>query len=143
MTDFSKFVEAGMSLIYEVNSSGSKNSRWDWDPTIGWIDLGYTDEYTSSFVEAIKYQTRNKTNLAAYIRLANEELFFLPLSGHIYYSDAQWDLPGFFHPPGGWGHHLSQNKKIECSCGAVKYAELTRSPVTGHSPYCQITAMGV
>lgn len=138
MTDFSKYIEKGLALIYEIGAKHKVLPRWSWKIGVGWIDRGYTEEYTAAFVHDFIVQTG--AGNAAVIQLKDPTLMWhMPMPGHVLYTPKQWDFPGFFAPPGGWGHYLKEVKKIvECSCGAEAYARLTRGPVTGHSPYCQI-----
>lgn len=145
MPDFSRFLEKGMALMYEVRPDGSKKSRWDHKAGAkGFQDYGYTDEYTPGYIELIATQkAQGYNNTAAYVRLKDGTLFAIPYPDHIWYDPKQWTLPGFFSPIGGWAQYLTKIKKIECSCGAAGWAKKTNQPCSGHSQYCQITEAGL
>ena len=143
--DFSKFIEQGMTLMYEVRPDGSKRPRWDTKPGSNILyDYGYTDEFTCGYVELIATQkAQGYLNTAAYVRLADDSLYAIAYPDHIYYDPKQWTLPGYFYPIGGWGHYLTKMKKVECTCGAAGWAKVTNQSCPGHGPLCEITRMGL
>ena len=147
--DFSKFIEEGMVLLYEVRPDGSKNPRWDTKPgATGLQDYGYTDEYAPAYVELVANQKAARTkkgplvdNWAAYLRLASGDLAEICYPGHVRYDPNQWNLPGYYQPVGGWGQYLNDKGILECTCGAVGWAKATNQPVPGHGPLCRITQL--
>jgi hypothetical protein len=144
VNDFSKYIESGMPLMYEISPSGNGECRWEWNRRIGWIDHGYTDEYAAGWVEGIFTQTTSThINTAAYVRLKNSQLYTIPFPDHAWYDPKMWSLPGFFYPVGGWGSFLTRTKKVICTCGAAGWAKATNQPCPGHGPLCEITRMGL